>query len=1121
MDPEEEQKLFEVRLTATGTDDCPAVFPDRPVDAYPQVPVIPCDPDVDRPDEVFLPPNEPPAEPLPPSLLPEPLVVRNRARAVVCPVGQSALVGVSPTLIVAGNPDLDVLVFLDDIAAISQDELFRLAAHHDDLQDFVDNNLAGLVGGDITAEDFDADLVALLSITPPVAATIRAALVTAQNIADETADALATSQLRCGWRSQELWVTCDDEGGYNIFLADPGGESATAPAGAATSTVSQADANDKAARVLALQELNCVAGNDEVTVTCPDLDEAYDATLEWPVTPGTYSPLAAVHLSTFDGQAFMTIDEVSAGGTGRVLKYSVTIAANDPRAIAPSKAEANVIAENLALQELDCFFPSRPLRFTCSEENESAAGRLAARSYTDNQMLAEMATGSSAGDHTITTPDNLGIIEALVDTVDTRVALRVFSPAGFLTGSTEVEALEAAENRALSYLSCLWTSPEHVCKCVEGIGPSADSFKFPQSDLDENDAKFAEDESTASNTLPRGQFISDTFPGETIGALVVWPDLDDTCQAALTCYFETCKVVFCSPKPDDRTVKVSGEPNYASWGASWLLGPSNQAQQLAFYDAWTEHCDTASADTFSGNCRGIPYNDVTDCLAADLEGSSPWDFTATGTGLPARFKYGGVLKLEHTWRNPEAGAPGEPDGPPLIVEGQFLACSITEPAPGDLWQVPDPWGCFSGAEGYAKQLTPIGLGEIAAADAVSRLDCTHVNWPRVIAHCPGTGQRPTEDTYLDITVEADSTRAANEQLEAMILQELQCKEAHGFALTVHGGKVSITAPSVANVGGKDEDCMPPGLSPATLWTSCETPLPLNGAEMTADANSHYFILAGCCDNVEYKKLFLTVIPSSDSYETILHAKQRGELGTADSRAAETSLRLTGDEEVWYLGSLGVKDDDSSPAKKKRVILQGHTGPIVMAKPCCKTSSSSDSSDSSGFHGLSSSSDSSSSDSSSSGPSDSGSDKSTAIVPAPWLGTDRFVMLYCLEAPEVRFDDTAELHMSHSKQTFMVDHRYVKVCEPGTLRVCSGIDSFGRPARVLMRTEGAMHYITVGLCWASRMERSLKPKKVLVRFTGIRKGFLGVRFEECSRADYEQNELFLKMARIPKNPKQDG
>lgn len=1122
MDPEEEKKLFDVRLTATGTGDCDVALPVRAPDAYPTAPVIPCDVPNERPDEIFLPPNEAPTPDAAPSLLPDPIIVRNRAQSVACPEGQAPIVGVSPTLISANNPDLEVLVFLDDVSEIPQGELFRLAGLHAELQEFVVDNLFDLADGAMSEEDFDSGLSELLSITPQVAAKIREALSAAQALADETAIELATSQLQCGWFSEELWVTCDTEGGYNVFLADPGGDTATAAAGAATSTISQADANDKAARVLALQELDCLSGNDPVTVTCPDLDAAYDATLEWPVTPGTYEPLEPVHLSAFEGMSFMTIDEVAAVGTGRVLKYSITIPANDPRAIAPSKEESNVIAENIALQELDCFFPSRPLTFTCSEENASAVLRRAAMGYTDNQMLAEMVTGDFTGNHTLTVPDNVGIIDDVIDTVDTRVGLRVFSPPGFLTGSTELEALEQAENRALSYLSCLWTSPEHTCKCVEGVGAGADSWKFTDEEVLGNDAQFAIDESTAGNTLTRGQFISDVFPGLTIDAVLVWPDLAETCQAALTCYFESCKVVFCTPKPDDRDVKASGEPNYASWGPTWLSGPSNQAQQSLFYTAWTNHCDAESAGAFSGSCHGqdIPYSEATDCVAADLEGSGDWEFTPNGTGTPARFKYGGVLKLEHTWRNPEPD-PGEPGGPPLLTEGQYLACSVTPPPgpgdPPDLWQVPDTWGCFSGAEGYAKQLTPIGLGEIATADAIGRLDCTHIHWPRVIAQCPGTGNRPEEYVYLDVTVEAESTRAANEQLESMIIAKLKCKEAHGFALSVHGGQLSITAPSIANVSGKAGKCMfPPGLSPATLWISCDNPLPGNGANMAADANMHYFAAAQCCDDVEAKLLLLVQFPSNDSYDDILHAFQRGELGTADSRAAEETLRLTGGVELWYLGSIGVKDDDDDPTKKKRVILQGHTGPIVLAVPCCETSSSSSSESEPSEPSSSSSSDSSSSGSSegSPGPSDSGSEKSTAIVPAPWLGPDKYVMLACEEAPEVRFHDTVELHMSRDKQTFAVDHRYVQVCEPGTLRACSGIDNLGRPARVVLHVEDGIHYVTVYLCWATRLSAQRNQKKVLVRFTGVRKGFLGVRFQECSHEYFLHNERFLKSARPP-------
>ena len=61
LSPEEGKKLFDARLAAG--DSCEAVLPTRTPDAYPVVPVIPCDPEVVRPDEEFLPPNDPPAVP--------------------------------------------------------------------------------------------------------------------------------------------------------------------------------------------------------------------------------------------------------------------------------------------------------------------------------------------------------------------------------------------------------------------------------------------------------------------------------------------------------------------------------------------------------------------------------------------------------------------------------------------------------------------------------------------------------------------------------------------------------------------------------------------------------------------------------------------------------------------------------------------------------------------------------------------------------------------------------------------------------------------------------------------------------------------------------------------------
>ncbi len=134
-------------------------------------------------------------------------------------------------------------------------------------------------------------------------------------------------------------------------------------------------------------------------------------------------------------------------------------------------------------------------------------------------------------------------------------------------------------------------------------------------------------------------------------------------------------------------------------------------------------------------------------------------------------------------------------------------------------------------------------------------------------------------------------------------------------------------------------------------------------------------------------------------------------------------------------------------------------------------------------------------------SESGSSKSTAVVRASWT-KGGYTALFVEEAPEVRFDDVMEAVIRKTKTTIPIDPRFYEVCEPGSLRICGCVPD--RPVLVGASVDGVN--VTLRLPRARR-----KAVNVVVRLTGIRKGFAGMRFPERTRKQFEANERFYRRA----------
>lgn len=133
-----------------------------------------------------------------------------------------------------------------------------------------------------------------------------------------------------------------------------------------------------------------------------------------------------------------------------------------------------------------------------------------------------------------------------------------------------------------------------------------------------------------------------------------------------------------------------------------------------------------------------------------------------------------------------------------------------------------------------------------------------------------------------------------------------------------------------------------------------------------------------------------------------------------------------------------------------------------------------------------------------------SSKSAAIVPASWSPTG-YTALFVVEAPDVRFDDVMVAEITEKRSYVPIDERFIEVCEPNSLEACGvtpdipvaiGAVVVGDNVRVLT---GAGHYNGM-------------PVRLVIRLTGIRKGFAGVRFPDRNREQFLANERFLQMAK---------
>ncbi|MBP84432.1 MAG: hypothetical protein CMO61_11360 [Verrucomicrobiales bacterium] len=154
-------------------------------------------------------------------------------------------------------------------------------------------------------------------------------------------------------------------------------------------------------------------------------------------------------------------------------------------------------------------------------------------------------------------------------------------------------------------------------------------------------------------------------------------------------------------------------------------------------------------------------------------------------------------------------------------------------------------------------------------------------------------------------------------------------------------------------------------------------------------------------------------------------------------------------------------------------------------------------------GIGSGDDSSGSTSGGGGDDPSGSDKSTAIVPMGWHDKG-YGALFTMESNEVLFEFVMrDVPVVGPKTVTRIDDRFLAVCEPDSM-VITGVagDRAGSVGAVVEKNNVVLS------AWPLSF---LRPNKVTLKLTGVRKGFKHLDMPERSREQFIANEKFINSA----------
>jgi hypothetical protein len=111
-------------------------------------------------------------------------------------------------------------------------------------------------------------------------------------------------------------------------------------------------------------------------------------------------------------------------------------------------------------------------------------------------------------------------------------------------------------------------------------------------------------------------------------------------------------------------------------------------------------------------------------------------------------------------------------------------------------------------------------------------------------------------------------------------------------------------------------------------------------------------------------------------------------------------------------------------------------------------------------------------------------------------------MFVEEAPEVCFNDQIIAIITEPDCYLPIDEKYIEVCEWGSIEcICTA----AIPVLVGALVEGRCVHVRIPEATSNW------PVRVVIRLTGIRRGFAGLRFPDRTKAQFEANERFIKAA----------
>ena len=136
--------------------------------------------------------------------------------------------------------------------------------------------------------------------------------------------------------------------------------------------------------------------------------------------------------------------------------------------------------------------------------------------------------------------------------------------------------------------------------------------------------------------------------------------------------------------------------------------------------------------------------------------------------------------------------------------------------------------------------------------------------------------------------------------------------------------------------------------------------------------------------------------------------------------------------------------------------------------------------------------------------ESGESKDSAIVPVNWT-RGGYAALYCVEAPDVRFENT-EVHERPKRAKNWKVRTCGKfksvVCEE-TIEVVGYSTDKPCPLGIVIDSEGVITFKTSMFPW-------MRPDRIVIKISAIRRGFKGVKFEDKTKKDFKANERRLSL-----------